>query len=224
MWTKNTHMHRQCEQRTHKCTDNVNKEHTHAQTMWTKNTHVHRQCEQRTHTCTDNVNKEHTHAQTMWTKNTHMHRQCEQRTHMHRQCEQRTHTCTDNVNKEHTHARTCIHTHTCMHAHRAKKAIKRNTRGNTGLKKVSLKTTFKGTGRRAVMESKRQNSRFVQQRLYYWSKYCLKRSVLRLVLKAGREGLWRRVKGREFQICAAKKQKAQPPCCFLVAVWVDFYW
>ena len=106
-------------------------------------------------------------------------------------------TCTDNVNKEHTHmnahaythTRTRTHTHTHTHAHRAKKGIKRNKRGNNCLKKVSLKTTFKGTGRRAVMESKRENSRFVQQRIYYWSKYCLKWSVLRLVLKAGRDGL-----------------------------------
>ena len=37
---------------------------------------------------------------------------------------------------------------------------------------------------RAVIKSKRESSRFVQQKSYYWSKYCLKRYVLRLVLKA----------------------------------------
>ena len=42
--------------------------------------------------------------------------------------------------------------------------------------------------------------------------------------KAGLEGtersLWRRVKGREFQICAAKKQKVWPPCCFLLKMGI----
>ena len=56
-----------------------------------------------------------------------------------------------------------------------------------------------------MIKSERESSRFVQQKSYYLSKYCLKRYVLRLVLKAGREGLWRREKEKEFQIWAAEK-------------------
>ena len=65
---------------------------------------------------------------------------------------------------------------------------------------------------------------------------------MKLVLKAGREGLWRTTKGRELQVCAAEKQKARekdeinvpmalsvfrdgkkkarPPCCFLLKVGI----
>ena len=51
-----------------------------------------------------------------------------------------------------------------------------------------LKTSLKARARRAVIKRERERvrSRFVQQKSYYWSKYCLKRYVLRLVLKAGR--------------------------------------
>ena len=38
-----------------------------------------------------------------------------------------------------------------------------------------------------VLESERENTRSVQQKSY-WSKYCLKRYVLRLALKAETEG------------------------------------
>ena len=37
---------------------------------------------------------------------------------------------------------------------------------------VGVKTNLKT---RAVIKSKRESSRFVQQKSYYWSKYCLKR-------------------------------------------------
>ena len=58
----------------------------------------------------------------------------------------------------------------------------------------------------------------MRQRINYWSKYCLKSYVSRLVLKAGEEKLWQRTKGRGLQICAAEKQKARLPCCFLLKV------
>ena len=45
-----------------------------------------------------------------------------------------------------------------------------------------------------------------------------KRWVFRSVLKVDREGLWWTAKGKEFQICTAEKQKAWPPCCFLLKV------
>ena len=57
--------------------------------------------------------------------------------------------------------------------------------------------------------------------MYYWSKYCLKRYILRLVLKAGKEGLWQSERRRQFQICAAEKQNTWPPCCFLLKVGVQ---
>ena len=50
-----------------------------------------------------------------------------------------------------------------------------------------VKTNLKA--RAVIKEQERESSRFVQQKSHHWSKYCLKRSVLRLVLKAGREGL-----------------------------------
>ena len=55
-----------------------------------------------------------------------------------------------------------------------------------------LKTSLKARARRAERES----SRFVQQKSYNWSKYCLKRYVLRLVLKAARDN-----NNREFTEC-----------------------
>ena len=39
-------------------------------------------------------------------------------------------------------------------------------------------------------------------------------------LKARRLGLWRTMEGRSFQLCAAEKQKARPPCCFRLEVGI----
>ena len=66
-----------------------------------------------------------------------------------------------------------------------------------------VKTNLKA--RAVIKEQEREKSRFVQQKCHYWSKYCLKRSVFRLVLKVGRGG-----KGREFHMWTAEKQKARP--------------
>ena len=108
------------------------------------------------------------------------------------------------------------HPNTCTWPRRRLRRRKRLTIQVLG--KLRFKRDSASRNRRTVTGSRRENPRFVQQRIYSWSKYCLKRSVLRLDLKAGREGLWRTAKGREFQTCAAEKQKAQPRCCFLSKV------
>ena len=51
---------------------------------------------------------------------------------------------------------------------------------------MQLKTNLKARARRAVIKSKRERDCAAEK---HWSKYCLKRYVLRLVLKAGREVL-----------------------------------
>ena len=61
--------------------------------------------------------------------------------------------------------------------------------GGGGLK-TSLKA--RARSRRAVIKSERESSRFVEQKSYYWSKYYLKREVLKVSFE-GREG--RAVKG-----------------------------
>ena len=52
---------------------------------------------------------------------------------------------------------------------------------------VSFKDQSEGRAGRPVIEG--ESPRSVQHRSCYWPEYCLKRSVLSLVLKAGREGL-----------------------------------
>ena len=54
----------------------------------------------------------------------------------------------------HTHTMLIKNIRMCMYMYMAED-IKRNKRGCAGLKRVSLKATFKGRGRRAVMETKR---------------------------------------------------------------------
>ena len=47
--------------------------------------------------------------------------------------------------------------------------------------------------------------------LYYWSKYCLKRWLLKLFSKETKAVT--ESKREKLQICAAQKQKQWPPCC-----------
>ena len=70
--------------------------------------------------------------------------------------------------------RALAHTHT----HRAEKDMEEGGGGHLKARAVIKE-----------QERERESSRFVQQKSHYWAKYCLKRSVLRLVLKAGMEGL-----------------------------------
>ena len=128
------------------------------------------------------------------------------------------HAGTHNSNKENTHRLACTHKHIRMAKKETEKKERKKRLTIQVLGKLRFKHHSAGRNRRAVIGSQRENSRFVQQRTYYWSKYCLKRSVLRLDLKAGREGLCQTAKGREFHTWAAEKQKAQPPCCFLSKV------
>ena len=66
-----------------------------------------------------------------------------------------THTHTHAHAHTHTHTNTHTHTRTHTHTHGAETDIERNKRGDAGLKKVGLKTTFKGRGRKAATESER---------------------------------------------------------------------
>ena len=74
---------------------------------------------------------------------------------------------------------------------------------------TELRRTWKGSkkfwrqGKKSCdAEWKRDNSKIVHQRMRYWSKYCLKRFILRLVLKAWKEGLWQREKKRIPDLCS----------------------
>ena len=59
---------------------------------------------------------------------------------------------------------------------------------------VSFKDQSEGRAGRPVIGG--ESPRSVQHRSCYWPEYCFKRSVLSLVLKAGREGLWQSLRKR----------------------------